>query len=59
MENNNKHTKQKGERLNWTPIEKAEKVSLKKINVSGKKIPSEVVQKSKKFVDNNKRLLIP
>lgn len=59
MENNSKHTKQKGKRLNWTPVEKAEKVSLKRINVAGKKIPSEVVQRNKKFADSSKRLLIP
>ena len=49
----------KGKRLNWTPVDKAEKVSLKKLNVTGKKVPSDVIQRGKKFVDTKERLLIP
>jgi hypothetical protein len=54
-----KQAPSKGKRLNWTPVEKAEKLSLKKMNVTGKRVSSEAILKSKKFVGSNKRLLIP
>jgi hypothetical protein len=53
-----KRIKPKGKRLNWTPIEEAEKVSLKKMDVSGKKISPKVIQKSKRYIDHSKQLLI-
>jgi hypothetical protein len=49
----------KGKRLNWTPIDKAERVSLKKMNISGYKVSSDIIRRRKKYVDSNKHLLIP
>jgi uncharacterized protein YnzC (UPF0291/DUF896 family) len=69
IENNNKAMKDlnqlskksnlKGVRLNWTPIEKVEQVKLRQMNISGKKVSSNVIQRGKKFVDSSKRVLIP
>jgi hypothetical protein len=52
-------TNTKGKRLNWTPIDKVERISLKKMNVSGYRVSSDLIRRRKKYVDNNKHLLIP
>jgi hypothetical protein len=54
-----KRVNTKGKRLNWTPIDKAERVSLKKMNVSGYKVPSDIIRERKKYIGSNKHLLIP
>lgn len=58
---NNSKIASKGERLNWTPIEKVKKVTLKMMNIKGKPVSnySCTNQKSEQPSGKSSNFLIP
>ncbi|MEX0608567.1 MAG: hypothetical protein WD016_00425 [Balneolaceae bacterium] len=48
----------KGERLNWTPKDKAGNVYLKSLDIKAEEVPSEKIQRAKRFVNGDARLVV-